>query len=46
MHDVITGFFEPNSLDISAGIKGEFGSTINIINGEIECGGGTNGKAE
>jgi chitinase len=46
MHDVTTGFFEPNSLDIAAGYKGGFGSTTNIINGGIECGGGTNTKAE
>jgi len=47
MHDVVTGFFEPNALDDAAGIKGGFGSTINIINGGIECGGGhSNTKAE
>jgi hypothetical protein len=46
MHDVTSGFFEPNALDSAAGIQGGFGSTINIINGGIECGGGTNTKAE
>lgn len=46
MHDVVSGFFEPNATDEAAGIKGGFGSTINIINGGIECGGGTNSKAE
>lgn len=46
MHDVVSGFFEPNDKDKAAGIKGGFGSTINIINGGIECGGGTNKKAE
>jgi hypothetical protein len=46
MHDVVSGFFLPNAVDEAAGIKGGFGSTINIINGGIECGGGTNSKAE
>lgn len=48
MHDVVTGLFTPNQKDLDAGIKGGFGSTINIINGGIECGGlGTeNKKAE
>jgi len=46
MHDVVSGFFEPNAADAAAGIRGGFGSTINIINGGIECGGGTNSKAE
>lgn len=46
MHDVVTGFYVPNAVDEAAGIKGGFGSTINIINGGIECGGGSNAKAE
>lgn len=46
MHDVVSGFFVPNAADVAAGIKGGFGSTINIINGGIECGGGSNTKAE
>lgn len=46
MHDVMTGFFEPNEKDQAVGIKGAFGSTINIINGGIECGGGMNSKAK
>lgn len=46
MHDVVTGFFHPNVIDEKAGIKGGFGTTINVINGGIECGGGTNKKAE
>jgi len=41
MHDVATGYFTPNSYDTSAGIKGGFGSTIDIINGGIECGSGS-----
>ena len=39
MHDVVTGYFLPNELDKAAGIMGGFGTTINIINGNVECGG-------
>merc|ERR1739844_433091 len=38
MHDVMTGLYTPNAADAAAGIKGGFGSTINIINGGVECG--------
>ena len=40
MHDVMSGLFKPNSVDSNQGIKGGFGSTINILNGGIECGKG------
>ena len=39
MHEVVTGFWVPNSYDLQAGISQGFGATINIINGGIECGG-------
>jgi chitinase len=48
MHDVITGFWQPNSADRSAGMKTSnnglncFGITTNIINGGIECGNSVN----
>jgi len=38
MHDVVTGFFEPNIKDSQVNILGNFGTTINIINGGAECG--------
>ena len=38
MHDVVAGFWEPNSADLAAGIEPGFGATTNIINGGIECG--------
>ena len=46
MHDVVTGFFTPNSADNNDGIRqtsfGDghncFGITTNIINGGLECG--------
>ena len=38
MHDVMSGLFEPNDVDTAQGIQGGFGSTINILNGGIECG--------
>lgn len=38
MHDIVTGFFKPNKIDDLQGIKGNFGSTINVINGGYECG--------
>ena len=38
MHDVVTGYFEPNTEDEDVGIMGGFGTTINIINGADECG--------
>jgi hypothetical protein len=36
MHDIVTGYFIPNDLDIAAGIKGGFGSTTNALS--TECG--------
>jgi len=33
MHDVVTGFWQPNAADTAAGIKGGFGTTINLIAG-------------
>jgi len=41
MHDVMTGFFEPNSIDIGANVGANFGTTTNIINGGLECGNGS-----
>ena len=40
MHDVMTGYFEPNATDLSNNIDASFATTINIINGGIECGRG------
>ena len=37
MHDVMTGFFVPKEKDIENGIGADFGTTINIINGAVEC---------
>merc|ERR1712110_1308239 len=45
IHDVVTGLFKPNNADKQAGIKGGFGTTINIINGGMECGGGVSHQA-
>lgn len=41
MHDTVVGHWEPNSADTAAGIEIGFGTTINIINGAIECRGGS-----
>jgi len=41
MHDVMTGFFVPNSADDRANVGATFGTTINIINGGYECGNGS-----
>jgi len=38
MHDVVVGHFKPNSYDLKSNIEDGFGTTINIINGGIECG--------
>jgi len=38
MHDVMTGFFEPNDKDDQVNITATFGTTTNIINGGLECG--------
>lgn len=46
MHEVVTGFYKPNKVDIDNGNTLGFGTTINIINGGIECRGTTdNSKA-
>ena len=38
MHDVVTGYWEPNDEDLKANIDNSgFGTTINIINGAEEC---------
>jgi len=37
MHDAMSGFFVPTEADRQAGIGPDFGTTINIINGGIEC---------
>jgi len=38
MHDVMTGNFEPNSVDLANKIYASFGTTTNILNGGLECG--------
>ena len=40
MHDLVTGFFEPNIIDRLRGMTPSFASTINVINGGLECGKG------
>ena len=46
MHDVMTGFFMPNANDDAENITAGFGTTTNVINGGVECGGSTeNSKA-
>ena len=38
IHEVVAGFWKPNSVDIEAGMPyAGFGVTINIINGGLEC---------
>jgi len=37
MHDAMSGFLVPTQADIAAGIGPDFGTTINIINGGLEC---------
>jgi len=37
MHNVMTGFFQPNDIDINAGLTATFGTTTNIVNGNVEC---------
>lgn len=38
MHDVITGFYQLNEIDVENGITaGSFGTTVNIIGGSNEC---------
>jgi len=41
MHEMVTGIWQPNSVDQAANILPGFGATINVINGGIECGKGT-----
>lgn len=41
MHDVMTGFFVPNSADSGVGVGADFGTTTNVINGGLECGNGS-----
>lgn len=41
MHDVMTGYFIPNSKDEAVNIGATFGTTTNIINGGLECGNGS-----
>jgi len=37
MHDVLTGFMVPTEADKKVGIGANFGTTVNIINGGVEC---------
>jgi basic endochitinase B len=41
-HDVMTGKWVPKATDKAAGRTPGFGMTINIINGQVECGKGEN----
>ena len=41
-HDVMIGKWVPNATDKAAGRTPGFGMTINIINGQVECGKGEN----
>ncbi|CAL5366089.1 unnamed protein product [Camellia sinensis] len=45
-HAVITGRWTPSSADTSAGRVPGYGVITNIINGGLECGKGSNAKAE
>ena len=36
----MTGFYEPNDNDLAVNIEANFATTINIINGGLECGKG------
>ena len=38
MHDIVTGFWQPNEADLAAGFKLGFGATINVFKGSLECG--------
>ena len=40
MHDVMTGYYEPNATDTTNGMTASFATTINILNGGLECGNG------
>ena len=37
IHDVVAGFWEPNSFDLANGLTIGFGATINILDGS-KCG--------
>jgi predicted chitinase len=39
-HDVMTGKWQPKSYDIANGRQPGFGMTIDIVNGQVECGKG------
>ena len=41
-HDVMTGKWQPKPYDVAKGRKPGFGMTIDIVNGEVECGKGEN----
>ena len=38
VHDVVTNRWQPNQLDIDAGIQQNFATTVNILYGIEECG--------
>ena len=38
MHDVMIGNYKPNAIDSSKNFKASFATTINILNGGLECG--------
>lgn len=40
MHEVMTGYYVPNSVDTTAGNYASFGTTTNILMGDTECGQG------
>ena len=40
-HDIMTGKWIPNAGDIAKGRVPGFGATVNVINGGVECGNGT-----
>ena len=40
-HDIITGIWTPNANDLLKGRLPGFGATVNVINGGVECGNGT-----
>ena len=40
MHDIMTGYFTPNGVDQGSNMTADFKSTINVINGGLECGKG------
>lgn len=38
MHSIATGNYEPNETDKKKNFRADFGTTINVINGDLECG--------